>query len=183
MIISLIRTTFFECLALIVFGVLTGCTAYQYGSGVDLPFEKIYVRPASNESFAPQSQALITTNIRKTLIRDGRVKLVSSEEFADVILYIKLKDYTRTARALRSTDTEIARSFDLKLVAEISLFNCSTGRYLVKDRIVNEMSTAHTDNPYQNTFIDQYALAEYQSMPHLTRGLSRKISDIILGAW
>ena len=88
MIVSIIRTTFFECLALIVFGVLTGCTAYQYGSSVDLPFEKIYVHPASNESFAPQSQALITTNIRKTLLRDGRVKLVSSEEFADVILYI-----------------------------------------------------------------------------------------------
>ena len=180
---SLIRTTFFGYLALTVISVLTGCTAYHLGSGAYLPFEKIYVNPASNESFAPQSQALITTNVRETLIRDGRVKLVSSVELADVVLYIKLKDYTRTARALQSTDTEIARSFDLRLVAEISLFNRSTGRYLIKDRIVDELSTAHTDNPYQNTSIDQYALAEYQSMPRLTRGLSRKISDIILGAW
>ena len=180
---SLIRTIFFGCLAVTVLSVLTGCAAYHLGSSADLPFEKIYVHPASNESFAPQSQALITTNVRETLLRDGRVKLVSSVEFADVVLYIKLKDYTRTARALQSTDTEIARSFDLRLVAEISLFNRSTGRYLVKNRIVNERSTAHTENPYKNTSIDQYALAEYQSMPRLTRGLSRKISDIILEAW
>ena len=85
---SLIHTTFFGYLALTVISVLTGCAAYHLGSGAYIPFEKIYVHPASNESFAPQSQALITTNIRKTLLRDGRVKLVSSEEFADVILYI-----------------------------------------------------------------------------------------------
>ena len=180
---SLIRTKFFGYLAVTALTVLTGCAAYNLGSSADLPFDKIYVHPASNESFAPQSQALVTTNVRETLLRDGRVKLVSSEEFADVVLYIKLKDYTRTARALQSTDTEIARSFDLSLVAEISLLDRTTGRYLVQDRIVNERSTAHTENPYQNTSIDQYALAEYQSMPRLTRGLSRKISDIILGAW
>lgn len=179
----LLRATLFGLLTVLTLHLSSGCAHYRWGHGATLPFERIYVQPADNASFAPQAQALISTQVREALLRDGRVKLVGSETAADAVLQIQLKDYLRTANARSSTDTEVARNFNLQLVAEIDLYNRHTNRYLIQNRSIYESTQAYTGNPYQDTNMDGYARAEYQAMPRLTRGLARKISDAILSAW
>ena len=88
-------------LALFAMAFISGCNSYQLGNPVELPFESIYIKPVSNDSFAPQAQALLSMQIRDAFIRDGRTKLVTSREAADAVLLINLTDYKRLAAARR----------------------------------------------------------------------------------
>jgi hypothetical protein len=164
---------------------LSACKSYHLGSPTELPFKSIYVKPASNDSFAPQAQAILSTQIRDAFIRDGRTQLVTSEEDADVVLLVNLTEYTRNAAAFQSDDTEVASDFDLKLKADVSLFNQNKGNYYFKDRNIEETSTAYVSNPYTSSSTDtqDFLQSEYQTMPQLTYGLARKIADEVLSPW
>ena len=173
-------------LALFTSAFISGCNSYQLGNPAELPFESIYIKPVSNDSFAPQAQALLSTQIRDAFIRDGRTKLVTSREAADAVLLINLTEYNRYPAARQSEDTTAAASFSLVLAAEVSLFNQNKGDYYFLKRIINESSSAYADNPYANPAIAQtqdFLQMEYQAMPRLTHDLSRRIAEEVLNTW
>lgn len=173
-------------LAFFALAFISGCNSYQLGNPVELPFESIYIKPVSNDSFAPQAQALLSTQIRDVFIRDGRTKLVTSREAADAVLLINLTDYKRYAAARQSEDTTTAASFSLILAAEVSLFNQKKGDYYFQERIINESSSAYVNNPYSDPATAQtqdFLQMEYQAMPRLTHDLSRRIADEVLNTW
>ena len=58
-------------LALFTSAFISGCNSYQLGNPAELPFESIYIKPVSNDSFAPQAQ-------------EGLHLLQSEEEAKDV---------------------------------------------------------------------------------------------------
>ena len=173
-------------LALFAMAFISGCNSYQLGNPVELPFESIYIKPVSNDSFAPQAQALLSTQIRDAFIRDGRTKLVTSREAADAVLLINLYEYKRYAAARQSEDTITAASFSLVLAAEVSLFNQNKGDYYFQERVIKESSSAYVDNPYATPEAAQtqdFLQMEYQAMPRLTHDLSRLIADEVLSTW
>ena len=165
---------------------ISGCNSYQLGKPFELPFESIYIKPVTNDSFAPQAQTLLSTQIRDAFIRDGRTKLVTSREAADAVLLINLTEYNRYPAARQSEDTTTADSFSLVLAAEVSLFNQNKGDYYFLKRIINESSSAYVDNPYATPAVAQtqdFLQMEYQAMPRLTHDLSRRIADEVLNTW
>ena len=175
--------------AVIVFFTLifiSGCNSYQLGNPVELPFESIYIKPVSNDSFAPQAQAMLSIQIRDAFIRDGRTKLVTSKEAADAILLIHLTEYNRLPAARQSADTTAAASFRLLLAAEVSLFNQNKGDYYFQERIIRESSNAYANNPYATPATAQtqdFLQIEYHTMPRLTYDLARGIADEVLNTW
>ena len=180
------HTSMVAMLALFALALISGCNSYQFGNPVELPFESIYIKPVSNDSFAPQAQALLSTQIRDAFIRDGRTKLVTSREAADAVLLINLTDYKRYAAARQSEDTTTAASFSLVLAAEVSLFNQNKGDYYFLKRIINGSSSAYVNNPYATPATAQtqdFLQMEYQAMPRLTHDLSRRIADEVLYTW
>ena len=165
---------------------ISGCNSYQFGNPVELPFESIYIKPVTNDSFAPQAQALISSQIRDIFIHDGRTKLVTSSEAADAVLIVNLTEYKRYAAARRSVDTTVAASFYLALAAEVSLFNQNKGDYYFQERMVRKSSNAYLNAPYDTTATTQsqdFLQSEYQAMPRLTRDLARRIADEVLNPW
>ena len=173
-------------LAFFNLALICGCNSYQLGSPVELPFESIYIKPATNDSFAPQAQTLLSTQIRDAFIRDGRTKIVTSREVADAVLVINMTDYSRRAAARQSVDTTAAASFSLVIAAEVSLFNQNKGDYYFQERIIKESSSAYVNNPYAAPAVAQtqdFLQMEYQAMPRLTHDLSRRIADEVLSAW
>ena len=173
-------------LALFAFSFISGCNSYQLGNPVELPFESIYIKPVTNDSFAPQAQALLSAQIRDIFIRDGRTKLVTSREAADAALLITLTEYNRLVAARQSEDTALAASFNLVLAAEVSLFNQNKGDYYFQERIIKESSSTYANNPYTTPATAQtqdFLQMEYQAMPSLTRDLSRRIADEVLSTW
>lgn len=161
----------------------TGCKNYQLGNPTELSFDSIYIKPVTNDSFAPQAQAILSTQVRKIFIRESRAKLVSKEDKADVILFINLTDYDKRSAARQANDTTLARSFDLTLYAQISLFNNNKNTYLFKNRNIEQTTNAYLDNPYATTQTQSIIQAEYQTMASLTRDLARKIANEVLSPW
>ena len=173
-------------LSLLAASFLGGCKSYQMGHPAELPFKSIYIQPVSNDSFAPQAQALLSAQIRDVFIRDGRTQLVASEDAADAVLMVNLTGYKRTAAARQKNDTVVASDFDLSLFAEVSLFDQNKGGYFFQSRLINETSNAYVENPYiaaGDPRTQDFLQSEYQAMPRLTRDLARKIADEVLSPW
>ena len=162
---------------------MAGCQSYQLGDPAQLDFKSIYIKPVTNDSFAPQVQALLSSKIRELFIRDSRTRMVNDQREADVILFVNLISYNRDKAARRSNDTVLARNFDLNLNAEISLFDQNSGSYLFEDRVLTQTYSTYTDNPYEQVQVPSLVQAEYQAMPNLARKLARKIADEVLSPW
>ena len=169
--------------ALLTLAILSGCTSYRWGSGTELRFESLYVKPADNESFAPQAQAIVSAKIREAFIRDGRVKIVSSEEQADAVLMVNLTHYKSKPSSRSSIDTEMARTFFITLTAVTSLYDNNNGSYHYQNRTSEASTNAYSDNPFNPAIPDSYQQAEYQAIPQLARNLARKIADETLSTW
>lgn len=163
-----------------------GCKSYQLGHPAELPFETVYIQPVKNDSFAPQAQALISSQIREAVIRDGRVTLVADKKNADVILAVTLRDYTRQGGARRQTDTAVATNFDLTLEAVVDLYDQENESFLFESRIIRARTTAYLDNPYNAAAAPAtqgFIQSEYDTMPRIARDLGRKIADELLSTW
>jgi hypothetical protein len=169
--------------SIVVLCLFSGCANYNLGSSAEIPFKSIYIKPATNHSFAPQAQPIVSAQIRETFIRDARVKLVANEADADAVLYVDLTEYDRSAGARNSQDTEIANSFDVSLTAEITLYDQSKGAYLFKERSITSSTNAYIGNPYSEGEIISYQQSERQTMTQLAREIARKVTDEVLSPW
>ena len=176
----------FALLLISILGVGTGCKSYQLGHSAELPFQSIYIEPVKNDSFAPQAQTLLSSEVREAVIRDGRVKLVAAPEQADAVLMTTLTDYRRQGGARRQNDTQIARDFDITLGAELDLYDQKAGKFIFKERRIEARTNVYLDNPYSpagSPDTQGYIQSEYNAMPRLARELGRKAADELLGAW
>lgn len=154
--------------------LLGGCGHYQLGRDAEPPFRSIYIQPAINESFAPQAQALLTSQIREAFIHDGLLE-VSSERDADAVLEVVLKRFDRRVAATRTSDTGLAEKLRLELVAECTLSDNRLGKTYFKKR---EIRASADSFPQESS-----AGAEHQTMPVLTGNLAKRIAYEVLQVW
>jgi hypothetical protein len=169
--------------SIVVLCLFNGCANYQLGSSATPPFKSIYIKPATNYSFAPQAQAIVSAQIREAFIRDARVKLVTKQATADAVLFVDLTAYDRNAGARNDQDTVIADDFDIRLTADISLLDQAAGEYLFQERSVQARAHAYTGNPYAESDISSYQQGERQAIAQLARDIARQITDEVLSPW
>ena len=184
--IHTILRSVFALLATFALSFFVGCQSYQLGHPTELPFETIYIQPAKNDSFAPQAQTLVSTQVREAVIRDGRVRLIADQSAADAVLQMTVTDYTRRASARRQDDTEAAQNFDLTLRLQLDLYDQRNDNYFFKGRQVEARTTGYLNNPYAAAGTpDTQGLiqSEYNAMPRLARELGRKAANELLSAW
>lgn len=154
--------------------VAAGCANYELGAGTRLPFESIYVAPVVNRSMAPQAQAVLTDQVVDRLRRDARVR-VTDAAGAQAQLTVTLVDYRRFMGASQAADTQLARSFEEELVAEITLVDKRTGT-----TYLNKQQVSARQQVFSGGSLSQ---AEYNAMPELTGKLALAIANAVQGAW
>lgn len=154
---------------------LVGCAHYQLGTGSKLPFSTIYIAPVSSEVLLPQSQALITSQLRDAFVRDGRVALADSPDSADVVLRITLGGYNREVAVVRPDDTGLARRFELNLLATATLTDNRTKKAIFEKRPLNVKRGAFTDSGQLQS--------EYQVLPLLAAQLADDVLHAVLDTW
>ncbi len=164
-------------------GLLSGCKSYHLGSPSEVPFESIYLKPVSNQSYAPQAQPIISAMLRENFIRDARVKVVAKEETADAVLLVTLANYGRNSTARRAQDTAIADVFDVQLAAKVSLLDQKNENYLFENRPITVTTNAYTSNPYASDLAVAYQLSERQALEILSRDMAREITNMVLNPW
>lgn len=154
---------------------LAGCSHYRLGTEGTLTFRTLYITPVANKTLLPQAQALVSTQLRETFARDGRVSLVNSPEGADATLTVVINDYHRDVAAVREGDTGLARKFNLVLGANCTLRDNRAAKNLFVERPVAATREAFTDSGQLQ--------AEYQTLPLLADALSAKIAHAALDVW
>lgn len=154
---------------------LAGCAHYQLGTGGSVPFRTLYIEPVKNETMLPQAGAVLSTQLRETFLRDGRVSLVNSPAAADASLTVVIREFHREVAAVREGDTGLARKFNLILGTTCTLRDNRAGT----DRFSNREIAATRE-----VFTDSGQLqAEYQTLPLLADTLSAKIAHTALDVW
>lgn len=166
---------------------LPACSHYRLGTGSEAKFRTLYVEPVTNRTLLPQSRALVSTQLREALLRDGRVSLVNSAAEADAILTVAISEYRRDVRAAREDDTGLARKFDLTLVATCTL-RARGGQAFFEHRVISAQRGAFTDSgqisAQRGAFTDSSQLqSEYQALPLLAEALAAKITHAALDVW
>jgi hypothetical protein len=166
-----LRLTFAVALAL----VITACAHYRLGTGGQLAFATLYVEPVENKALLPQSAALVSTQLRTALLRDGRVTLVNDPAQADAVLHVTLTHYSRAQTAARSDDTGLARKFQLTLLAVCTLRDNHTSKVLFENRPISAVKEAYTDSGQLQS--------EYNTLPLLATSLADAIAHAVLDVW
>lgn len=157
------------CLALL----LSGCMHYSAGTGSNLVFDRIFVPPVRNNSFATQAQAVLTQYVRNYLSQRPGVSLADSADLA-AVLDITITDFFRSLATTKESDSVRAKSFDVVMVVSCTLTN-SDGSILLKDYKVRESVECYAFDDYQE--------AQYQIMPRLAEKLAKKISELVCNSW
>jgi hypothetical protein len=155
--------------------VTAGCANYRLGTGSALTFRTLYVEPVANKTLLPQSQPLVSTRIRETLARDGRVQLTNSSAGTDATLTIVINSYHREIAAVREGDTGLARKFNITLGALCTLRDNRSGQTIFENRAVTAVREVFTDSGQLQ--------AEYQTLPLLADALAAKIAHAALDVW
>src|SRR3954469_2484830 len=155
--------------------ILAGCAHYQLGTGGNIAFRTLYVEPVANKTLLPQSEALVSTRVRETFARDGRVQLGNSSSGTDATLTIVINDYHREISAVREGDTGLARKFNVTLGALCTLRDNRSGKVLFENRPVNAVREVFTDSGQLQS--------EYQTLPLLAEALAAKIAHTALDVW
>ena len=154
---------------------LAGCANYRLGTGATPSFATLYVEPVANQTLLPQGQAILSTQIRESFLRDGRVTLVNSAEQADATLTITISDYHREVAAGRADDTGLARKFNVTLGAVCTLQDRRNGKAIFTLRPVQAVREVFTDSGQLQ--------AEYQTLPLLAEALAVKVLHATLDVW
>lgn len=154
--------------------IFSGCASYQLGRHAEPPFRSIYVKPVANASFAPQAQALLTTQIREAFLHDGLIE-VETEDQADAVLEVVLREFERHVAATRSDDTGVADKLRLDLRADCTLSDSRTGQVYINKRPIIATADSFPQESSQQ--------AEFQNMPVLTNNLARRIVYEVLQVW
>jgi hypothetical protein len=154
---------------------VAGCSHYRLGTDAPVPFTTLHVEVVKNDTLLPQVVALVSTELRETFIKDGRVRLVDSADTADAVLSVTLVDYTRAVAVSRADDTGLGRRFDLTLSARATLHDNRTKQTLFHDRVLSAKRGAFTDSGQLQ--------AEYQTMPLLAAQLAEAARKAVLERW
>lgn len=152
----------------------TGCAHYRLGTGSTPNFRTLHVAPVVNKTMLPQAQAIVSTRLRETFARDGRVALAGSENGAEAVLTVTIVDYHRDVAAVREGDTGLARKFNLTLAVLCTLTD-KTGKVIFENRPISAVREAFTDGGQLQS--------EYQALPLLAEALAAKVAHATLDVW
>jgi hypothetical protein len=155
---------------------LAGCAHYHLGAAGPLPFQKLYVAVAKNQSMAAQIQAPVTEMLRQSLLQEGNLELTEQTD-ADATLEVVLIEYTRATAATQQGNSLNAQSYTLLLSADCTLVDNRTGKVYFKNRRIDASQVAYVQNG------DSFSESEYQTIPKLARDLAEEIKDEVVSTW
>lgn len=159
---------------LILLALFSACSTYQLGSGSKLPFKNIYISALENQTQAPQVKSLISTIVRQKFVNDPRLKVVSTEQQADVILNLALSGFERDMSA-RAEDSDLAQSYKMGMQLKCTLVDADSGRIYFRDRMIHSRVIAYNDQ--------HISRAQSQNFPSLAEDLAKKVLDEVTGVW
>lgn len=151
-----------------------GCAHYQLGRDTALAFDSLYVAPVVSRIPTAQPQLALSRDLRETFANTNGLRLSDSPENAEARVEVTLIDLRRLLATSQSNDTARARSYDLELVALVSL-HTDAGEVLFENREITARAEAFAFSSYQD--------AEAQAMTVLSSQLAQHIRNAVTSNW
>jgi len=175
----LLSALFAGCLLLFT----SACSHYRLGTGVERDFQSIFIAPVQTNAAYPQAAAVLTTQIRETFIRDGRVRVVNTPDEADAVLSVKLSSLQRAKLTSLTSDSGLARKMGLTLSATTNLQDPAGKKTWFTNRAVAVERQLFTDNGSADLQPIQQLQAEYALLPQLAQPFAQEILGSVLDTW
>lgn len=166
-----------------------GCAGYRLGTGVERPYESVFIPPVDTQGEVPQAAAIFTTQLRETFIRDGRLRVTNTADEADVVLTIKITETGRRTLTALASDAGLARKLGYTLDARVTLADTAGGKVWFADRPLSIERQVFTDvggaaDPTPGTVeAVQQTQAEYQLVPIIGEALATRVRGMVLDTW
>ncbi|MBC8010171.1 MAG: hypothetical protein H7067_08740 [Burkholderiales bacterium] len=176
----------FAPFALIAAAVLlftSACSHYRLGTGVVHDYDSIFIAPVETNGKMPQATAILTTQIRETFIRDGRLRVVNTPDEADAVLTVSIGSLKREVLTTLPSDGGLARKMGLTLEATATLRDPSGQKTWFADRKISVERQIFTDDGSTSLQAVQQIQAEYQLVPQLAEPLAASLKGAVLDTW
>jgi len=134
----------------------------------------IYVPTFKNRSAEPSLEAEATRATRQEFQKDGTLRLVDSEENADIVLDVAILRYNQEPLRYRRDRPRSTQEYRLSITAEITAVQRRTGGILVKQQVVGE-----TSFELQGDLVTSKSSA----LPLAAADLAHKIVSSVVEAW
>ena len=118
-------------LGLALAGVNFGCAGYRLGSMLPPDIKTVYVPTIVNKSSEPQVESDITQALIQDIQRDGSLRVVSEDQ-ADTVLVVTLRNYTLEPVAYRTDQRTSAREYRIVLNASMLMTRRGSGAVVVE---------------------------------------------------
>jgi hypothetical protein len=155
---------------------LGGCAGYQLGptNGMASGGKSIQITPFRSKPYEPRLSDAVTTQLRKTIQKDGTYHLNTSGD-PDIVVTGTIETYDRQQLSYQPTDILTPRDYRIILVARVTARERSTGKTIL-DREVSGRTTVRIGNDLSS--------AERQALPLAAEDLARSITSMLAeGAW
>jgi hypothetical protein len=156
--------------------LLSGCAGYQLGptNGLVSGSKSIQVTPFTSRPFEPRLSDAVTSQLRKSIQKDGTYHLNTSGE-PDIVVTGTIENYDRQQLSFQPTDILTPRDYRIILTARVTARERSTGKTIL-DRNVTGKTTVRIGSDLTS--------AERQALPLAAEDLARSITSLLAdGAW
>lgn len=163
------------CLLLMALG-LCGCAGYRLGptSGQQAGARSVQITPFRNHSAEPGLADELTSALRKSIQRDGTLRLATHGD-GDLIVEGEITGFRRRELSLLTEDVRTVRDYQISLVVHVTVRERASGK-VVLDKEVTGGTLLRVGN-------DLWA-SERQAAPLLAQDLARQITNLIAdGGW
>jgi hypothetical protein len=155
---------------------LTGCAGYRLGptNGATAGAKSVQVVPFSNQTMEPRLGEAVTAQMRRELQRDGTYHLTSRDD-GDIIVSGVIVTYLRIPLAFQPTDALTVTDYGVKLVAQVTARERSSGKVILNERVVGSTLVIVGSD---------LTSAERQALPLLAADFAKNATArLVQGAW
>lgn len=177
------RLSPFSLIAAFALLFASACSHYRLGTGAQRDYDSIFIAPVETNGKMPQAAAVLTTQIRETFIRDGRLRVVNTPDEADAVLTVSVGTLKREFLTALPSDGGLARKMGLTLATTATLRDPSGEKTWFADRPISVERQIFTDDGGTSLQPVQQLQAEYQLVPQLGEPLAESLKGAVLDTW
>ena len=167
---------FFSLLPAVVCACVAGCAGYRLGptNGTEAGSKTVQVTPFLNHSTEPGLADEVTSQVRKSVQRDGTFRLATHGD-ADLIVTGVITSYSRRPVSLTSGDLRSVSDYQVVVTAQVVIRERSTGKILT-DKIIKGDGLLVVGS--------DLGAAQRQLTPELATSLARGVTRLLVdGSW
>ena len=154
-----------------------GCAGYKLGptNGMGAHEKSVQIVPFLNKTLQPRLTDEVAMQLRKELQRDGTFELATHDD-GDIVVKGLIVSYERYELSFSPTDVLTVRDFRLRLKAQVTARDRSSGKLLLDNREVMGTTLVRVGNDITS--------AERQALPLLAQDLAKNVTALLAdGSW